>query len=77
MYAHHITILKAAIAHGALHILKKGHSCSAPKAAVPRHSRKQDACVPGVRFMVSLGLKAITSAFQYTGKIRSGTSISA
>jgi hypothetical protein len=30
-----------------------------------------------VRFMVSLGLKASTSAFQYTRKIKSGTYISA
>jgi hypothetical protein len=61
VYAHHITTQKDATAPDALHILKKGHSCSVPKAPVPEQSKKQNACVQSVKFMVSSGLKASIS----------------
>jgi hypothetical protein len=69
VYAHPIITPKAVIALGVLLIPERVHSCSVPKAGVPTYSKKQDAYVPGVRFITSSGSKASISVNRFAKKI--------
>jgi hypothetical protein len=69
VYAHPIITPKAVIALSVLPILEMAHTCSVPKAGVPTYSKKQDAYVPGVRFITSSGSKANISVNSLAKKI--------